>query len=85
MADITVILNRNRHQRVVEDGNLDVQIHAIRKLLGKQALVTVPGRGYRFALGSSDPAAVVVETETSRFHLAKSRHFQPDSSAATMT
>ncbi len=52
-------------QRVVEDGNLDVQVHAIRKLLGKQALVTVPGRGYRFALGSSDQAAVMVTTEAS--------------------
>ncbi len=52
-------------QRVVEDGNLDVQVHAIRKLLGKQALVTVPGRGYRFALGSSDPSAVVMGPGTS--------------------
>ncbi len=48
-------------QRVVEDGNLDVQIHAIRKLLGKAALVTVPGRGYRFALDPSSRAAVVGE------------------------
>jgi predicted ATPase/DNA-binding winged helix-turn-helix (wHTH) protein len=36
--------------RVVEDNNLAVQVHAVRKLLGERAVVTVPGRGYRFAL-----------------------------------
>ncbi len=51
--------------RVVEEGNLDVQVHAIRKLLGRQALVTVPGRGYRFALAPSDPADVLVMNEQS--------------------
>ncbi len=50
-------------QRVVESGNLDVQVHAIRKLLGKHALITVPGRGYRFALGTPSAAAVVVHAE----------------------
>lgn len=35
---------------VVELNNLSVQISALRKLLGSEALVTVPGRGYRFAL-----------------------------------
>lgn len=34
---------------VVEEGNLTVHISALRKLLGAQALATVPGRGYRFA------------------------------------
>ena len=36
--------------RVVEDNNLAVQVHALRKLLGARAIVTIPGRGYRFAL-----------------------------------
>lgn len=34
---------------VVEEGNLPVQISALRKLLGSGAIVTVAGRGYRFA------------------------------------
>ncbi|MFO1399579.1 MAG: winged helix-turn-helix domain-containing protein [Burkholderiales bacterium] len=33
---------------VVEENNLQVQISTLRKLLGPQAIVTIPGRGYRF-------------------------------------
>jgi predicted ATPase/DNA-binding winged helix-turn-helix (wHTH) protein len=32
---------------VVEENNLQVQIHALRKLLGSSVIATVPGRGYR--------------------------------------
>ena len=35
---------------VVEENNLQVQISALRKLLGPSALSTIPGRGYRFEL-----------------------------------
>lgn len=35
---------------VVEENNLQVQVSALRKLLGAQAIATVPGRGYRLAL-----------------------------------
>lgn len=35
---------------VVEENNLTVQISALRKLLGAQAVATVPGRGYRFVM-----------------------------------
>ena len=43
---------------VVEDNNLPVHIHALRKLLGPTAISTVPGRGYRFtAEGTDDPGA----------------------------
>ena len=35
---------------VVEENNLQVQVSTLRKLLGPDALVTIPGRGYRFAL-----------------------------------
>ena len=38
--------------RVVEDNNLAVQVHALRKVIGQRAIETVPGRGYRFALAS---------------------------------
>ncbi len=33
---------------VVEENNLQVQISALRKLLGPKAIATIPGRGYRF-------------------------------------
>ncbi|MBH2016671.1 MAG: helix-turn-helix transcriptional regulator [Burkholderiales bacterium] len=33
---------------VVEENNLQVQISALRKVLGARMIVTVPGRGYRF-------------------------------------
>jgi TolB-like protein len=35
---------------VVEEGNLNVQIHALRKLFGSQSVVTVPGRGFQLGL-----------------------------------
>ena len=35
---------------VVEENNLTVQVSALRKLLGPQAIATIPGRGYRFAV-----------------------------------
>jgi len=35
---------------VVEENNLQVQISALRKLLGAEAIATIPGRGYRFTL-----------------------------------
>ncbi len=35
---------------VVEENNLQVQVSALRKILGNAAIATVAGRGYRFAL-----------------------------------
>jgi predicted ATPase/DNA-binding winged helix-turn-helix (wHTH) protein len=34
--------------RVVEENNLQVQISTLRRILGPQAIATVPGRGYQF-------------------------------------
>ena len=34
---------------VVEENNLQVQISTLRKVLGLQAITTIPGRGYRFS------------------------------------
>ena len=42
---------------VVEENNLQVQISSLRKLLGAAAITTVPGRGYRFTMAPSGPAA----------------------------
>ena len=35
---------------IVEENNLQVQVSALRKILGQEAIATIPGRGYRFAL-----------------------------------
>ncbi|MDP1901790.1 MAG: winged helix-turn-helix domain-containing protein [Rubrivivax sp.] len=53
---------------VVEENNLQVHVSALRKLLGPQAITTVPGRGYQFSLVETDPptpawAAVVSAVE----------------------
>ena len=42
------ILDRVWAGLVVEENNLQVQVSALRKLLGSAAIETVPGRGYRF-------------------------------------
>ncbi len=39
---------------VVEENNLQVHVSALRKLLGPQAIATIPGRGYRFTLASDE-------------------------------
>src|SRR6266403_457988 len=42
---------------VVEENNLQVQISALRKLLGPDAVATIPGRGYQFTVSLGAPAA----------------------------
>ena len=37
---------------VVEENNLQVQVSALRKVLGPSAIATIPGRGYRFSLSA---------------------------------
>src|SRR5690348_2590792 len=39
----------------VEENNLQVQIGALRKALGANWIVTIPGRGYRFATAAPPP------------------------------
>ena len=41
------LFERVWHGRVVIDDNLKVQVMALRRLLGRDAVVTVPGQGYR--------------------------------------
>ena len=45
---------------VVEDNNLQVQISALRKVLGTNAIATVPGRGYQFTVAAVLPNAPAV-------------------------
>ncbi len=48
---------------VVEDSNLTVQVSALRKVLGPQALATVPGQGYKFTLPRLDlPGPAVAQS-----------------------
>lgn len=42
---------------IVEEGNLAVQITALRKALGREAIKTVPGVGYRLAVGAEPVVA----------------------------
>jgi predicted ATPase/DNA-binding winged helix-turn-helix (wHTH) protein len=56
------LIQRVWPRRVVEEGNLSVHVAALRKLLGKGSIATLPGRGYRFVaaveeLDSADSAA----------------------------
>jgi DNA-binding response OmpR family regulator len=44
---------------VVEENNLQVQISALRKVLGAQAIATVPGRGYQFTVAAASSASPV--------------------------
>jgi predicted ATPase/DNA-binding winged helix-turn-helix (wHTH) protein len=41
---------------VVEENNLQAQVSALRRVLGPQAIATIPGRGYRFAIAEADVA-----------------------------
>ena len=44
---------------VVEENNLQVQVSSLRKLLGADAIATIPGRGYRFTVASDADAPAV--------------------------
>ena len=45
---------------IVEENNLQAQVSALRKVLGPQAIATIPGRGYRFTMAADDaPVAPV--------------------------
>ena len=46
---------------VVEEGNLQVQISALRKVLGPQAIATISGKGYRFSARLEDDPPPAVE------------------------
>lgn len=46
---------------VVEENNLQVQVSTLRRLVGQDAIATVPGHGYRFALDATEIAAAPPE------------------------
>lgn len=45
---------------IVEENNLQVHVSALRRLLGPQAIATIPGRGYRFTAPACDDANLQV-------------------------
>ena len=49
---------------VVEENNLQVQVSVLRKVLGAQAIATIPGRGYRFALSVSCDDSLVPSAQS---------------------
>ena len=51
---------------VVEENNLQQHISALRKLFGPQAIATVPGRGYLFALSPDGDSGVVRDDAPAR-------------------
>ncbi len=59
------LLDRVWPNLVVEEGNLHVQVSTLRKLLGAQAIATVPGRGYRFEvpLDDTDPPFAALQRQ----------------------
>jgi predicted ATPase/DNA-binding winged helix-turn-helix (wHTH) protein len=66
---------------VVEENNLQVQMVALRKLLGPGAIATVPGRGYRFTLEmqtSGAEAPVGAATHANAPDIDRSAPLQPE-------
>lgn len=53
----SALLDRVWPGLVVEEANVQVQVSALRKLLGADAIATIPGLGYRFAAGLQESAA----------------------------
>jgi predicted ATPase/DNA-binding winged helix-turn-helix (wHTH) protein len=60
------IFDRVWPRLVVEDNNLQQHISALRKMLGPQAIITVPGRGYQFAqrMNAADTPLAVTASPT---------------------
>lgn len=71
---------------VVEENNLQVQVSALRKVLGAHMIVTVPGRGYRFVQALQAEGAHVGEPPSppglSRFARTWQTHVATDALAA---
>ncbi len=62
---------------VVEENNLNVQVLALRKVLGHAAIATVPGRGFRFAIPvevEGDASVAAAERTTRPMSARPSRH-----------
>lgn len=66
---------------VVEENNLQVQVSALRKCLGRDAIATIPGRGYRFTLVAGGAAGAASGSDTAPDQAAiapTAPHARPD-------
>ncbi len=54
---------------VVEENNLQAQVSSLRRVLGPQAIATIPGRGYRFTMAGN--AAAKAPGQESERHLPR--------------
>ena len=54
---------------VVEENTLQAHVSALRKILGADAIATIPGRGYRFSLDVTNDAAVPASARAPRHNL----------------
>jgi adenylate cyclase len=61
---------------VVEENNLQVQVSSLRRILGQHAIATIPGRGYRFALGLTHTLA-----ESSSPTVSRTKHVARESAS----
>jgi len=59
------LLERVWPKLVVEENNLQVQISALRKILGQEAITTIPGRGYQFNVALAGDNAARSSARTS--------------------
>ena len=59
---------------VVEENNLVVQVGTLRKLLGAATIVTIPGRGYRFAAALDLEPALSPSHQPARSRARSMRH-----------
>ncbi|GMV60550.1 MAG: hypothetical protein AMXMBFR72_36370 [Betaproteobacteria bacterium] len=60
---------------VVEEHNIAAQISALRKLLGPNAIATVPGRGYRFTAAIDSPPQLEAQADSTA---PRPRHNLPE-------
>src|SRR5438874_9113890 len=60
------LLERVWPKLVVDENNLQVQVSALRKILGQDAIATIPGQGYRFT-----PVPKAIATQPSELALER--------------
>lgn len=79
------LLDRVWRDVVVEEANLHVQVSALRKLLGRAAIATMPGRGYQFVLPVQVGLVSATGAETSTSPPPQSRPSVPSAYAAGLS